>query len=90
MENKENSGELKDENKAEETSSNSLSMGKMCSAWGCSETQGVHSPRLYTGTSIRENEKSPKSIKLFCLLPKSIIICNGQNPEISQNCQKTK
>ena len=37
MENKENSGKLKDENKAEETSSNSLSMGKMCSAWGCSE-----------------------------------------------------
>ena len=34
--------------------------------------------------------KSPKSIKLFCLLPKSIIIFNGENPEISQNYQKTK
>ena len=53
-------------------------------------SQGVHSPRLYTGISIRENGKKPKSIKLFCLLPKSIIIFDGENPEISQNCQKTK
>ena len=52
--------------------------------------QGVHSPRLYTGISIRENGKKPKLIKLFGLLPKSIIIFNGENPEISQNCQKTK
>ena len=68
--------------------------------WVCSDpeitkllnekAQGVHSPRLYTGISIRENGKKPKSIKLFCLLPKSIIIFNGENPEISQNCQKTK
>ena len=34
--------------------------------------------------------KNPKSIKLFCLLPKNIIIFDKENPEISQNCQKTK
>ena len=56
------------------------------------ETQGMYSPKLYMGISIsiRGNEKKPKSIKLLCLLPKSIIIFNEENPEISQNCRKTK
>ena len=32
--------------------------------------QGVHSPRLYAGISIRENEKKPKVSNYFAYYPK--------------------
>ena len=31
-------------------------------------TQGVHSPRLYTGISIRENEKKPQKYQTILLI----------------------
>ena len=76
MENKENSEELKDENKAEETSSNSLSMGKMCSAWGCSEKlykrvkEGGKSKRVRSDRSFFHFPEDRSRINHWCSLIK--------------------
>ena len=76
MENKENSGKLKDENKAEETSSNSLSMGKMCSAWGCSEKlykrvkEGGKSKRVRSDRSFFHFPEDRSRINHWCSLIK--------------------